>query len=152
MFKPLLAVALVVATTAPAAARDSTWLLCKGVSERGTKDKEKAWLVASVFEHRGATDRDLDVTLLYGSHVMSGTIVGGKSVAFVDKAAGVKLVATEGKKTTPFSGTVKLSGDFHTLTLTGDYDITFGSDPKAKPERLEAKLACEQLDDQAIGH
>jgi hypothetical protein len=38
------------------------------------------------------------------------------------------------------------------FTLAGKLDITFGADPKARPARLEAQLACEPLDDLAIGH
>lgn len=38
------------------------------------------------------------------------------------------------------------------FTLAGKLDITFGADPKARPARLDAKLACEPLDDLAIGH
>lgn len=56
------------------------------------------------------------------------------------------------KKGNAFTGTAMLSADFKTFTVKGTIDFTFGDDPKAKQVSFEAKLSCEQLDDQAIGH
>jgi len=48
-----IAIALVALATSPALARDSTWLVCKGVADHGAApDVDKTYLVASVLEHR----------------------------------------------------------------------------------------------------
>lgn len=145
-------VLVTLAASSAAYARDSAWLLCKGTGEHGTgADKEKTYLAASLLEHRGTEDRDLGVTLIYGDHVMRGAIVGTKTVSFSGKAAPLKLAHVD-KKGNAFTGTAMLSADLKTFTLKGTIDFTFGDDPKAKQAPFEAKLACEQLDDQAIGH
>jgi hypothetical protein len=140
-------VVAIAAVATPAFARDSAWLVCKGV---GTHDKEKSYFVASLLEHRSASgsDRDLEVALIYGVHIAHGAIV---AKPFESKAQAVKLATVDTKKTA-FTGTALMSEDFKTFTLKGQLDFTFGDDPKAKTEAFDAKLTCEQLDDQAIGH
>jgi hypothetical protein len=146
------AVALTLATAAPAFARDSTWLLCKGIGTHGAgADAEKTYIVASLLEHRGAVDRDLGVTLIYGDHVTRGAIVGKANATFMDKAAALKLANVDGKRANAFTGTGMLAGDLTAFTLDGTLDFTFGDDAKAKPAPFKAKLTCEPLDDQAIG-
>ena len=145
-------VATITATATPALARDSTWLLCKGIGTHGAgNDQEKTYIAASLLEHRGAADRDLGVTLIYGDHVARGAIVGTQKVQFIGKATALKL-ANIGKKTTAFTGTALLANDMTSFTLKGTIDFTFGDDPKAKPLPFEAKLACDELDSMAIGH
>lgn len=145
-----LTIALVLtATAATSYAKDSTWLLCKGVGVQA--DKTKTYIVASLLEHRGVADRDLGVTVIYGDHVTRGAIVGKAAAPFSGKPTALKL-ANVGKAGTAFTGTATLADDMTTFSLKGSIDFTFGDDPKAKPQGFEAKLTCEALDDAAIGH
>lgn len=140
-----LTIALVLAaTTATSYAKDSTWLLCKGVGEQA--DKTKTYIVASLLEHRSPTDRDLGVTVIYGDHVTRGVLHG---TPFTGKELNL---ANVGKPGTAFTGTATLSDDMKTFALKGSIDFAFGDDPKGKPQAFTAKLACEALDDAAIGH
>jgi hypothetical protein len=143
----LVALAITILPTV-AYAGDSTWLSCKGIATYGDKaPRSKMYLVASLLEHRGAdgASRDLDVTLLKGSNVSVGTIRG-------DQSGALEVRNVVDKHPVTFTGTARLAEDMKTFTLAGKLDITFGSDPKAKPARLDAKLTCETLDDLAIGH
>lgn len=143
----LVALAITILPTI-AYAGDATWLSCKGIATYGDKaPRSRMYLVASLLEHRGAdgASRDLDVTLLKGSNVSLGTIHG-------DQSGALEVRNVIDKHPVSFTGTARLTEDMKTFTLTGKLDITFGSDPKAKPARLDAKLTCETLDDLAIGH
>ena len=122
-----------------AQAADSSWLVCKGVAKRADT---QTYFVANVLEHRAGVDhRALSVTLIYGSHVSRGEITDGT------------LHATDtATKRVVFVGTGALSGDFTTFTLDGALDANFGELAKPRMERFHAALACEQLDDLAIGH
>ena len=142
-----LALAFVMILAGTASAKDSTWLLCKGVATHG--DGTKTYVVASLLEHRGAADRDLDVTLIYGAHTARGAIVGTAKAPFLGKATAVKLAS---KRPATFAGTLALATDMTSVALDGKLDDTFGDDAKAKPTTMTAKLACEVLDDAAIGH
>ena len=148
--KSTLALLVLAATATPALARDSTWLLCKGVGTHGAaNDKEKIYIAASLLEHRGAADRDLGVTMIYGDHVTRGAIVGTEKAQFIGKATTLNLSNVD-KKGTAFTGTALLGNDMKSFALKGTIDFTFGDDPKAKQEPFEAKLACEELDNQKL--
>ncbi len=54
-----------------AMAKDSTWKLCVGDV---VLFEEKVKLVVNVFEHRnGAENRQIDLTMIYGGNVLTGT-------------------------------------------------------------------------------
>ena len=150
--KSTLALIVLAATATPALARDSTWLLCKGIATHGAgADRETTYIAASLLEHRGAADRDLGVTVIYGDHVTRGAIVGTEKAQFLGKATALKLVSVD-KNTNVFTGTALLASDMRWFTLKGTIDFTFGDDPKEKQVPFEAKLQCEKLDSVAIGH
>jgi hypothetical protein len=145
-----LSILIVLASSGIAFARDSTWLLCRGTGEHGTgADKQRTHVVASLHEHRAAngTDRDVAITLIYGDHVIKGTVA---SSAGTGKAEAVKLSTLEGKRAVVFTGTSALAQDMHAITFAGSIDWTFGAANKLVP--FSAKLTCDELDDQAIGH
>ncbi|MBX3162825.1 MAG: hypothetical protein KF773_43085 [Deltaproteobacteria bacterium] len=159
MSKLLLVVIALAGTVGSAHAGDSTWLVCKGIAERGKKgDVTKSHIVASLHEHRGAdrSSRDLNVTLIYGVHVSRGDILGStvdkKTGDVLGKAVPVKLSATPagGKPVEVFAGTADVAKDLKTFTLKGDIDFAFGLDPKPVRVPFAAKMTCELLDDLAI--
>jgi hypothetical protein len=143
-----LATLAILSVSAISHAGDATWVTCKGVATIGDKAPRSRMLVAaSLVEHRAddGASRDLEVTLIKGANVALGTIRG-------DQSGPLEVHSVAGKHPALFTGKAGLSGDMKTFTLTGKLDTTFGSDPKAKPERVEAKLSCETLDDLAIRH
>lgn len=148
MRRTLLVITLLLAPT-PAFAKDSTWLLCKGTADHATKPASKTFLAASVLEHRApnGSDRALAVTLIYGDRVSRGTVARAEP----GKPGKLATKNVDGKHTVIFTGTAQLDDAMTTLALTGTLDEMFGD---AKPDRapLTATLACETLDDQAIGH
>jgi hypothetical protein len=143
----VLAVSLLVAVIAlPRAsyAGDAAWVVCKGVAEQG-KSAARLYIVVSVLDRRtGKGDgREQAITLIKGDHVSRG-IVGAKGVLATRDIAGRKSIV--------FDGTATLPDDLSSLSLRGTIDPTFGVDRKATREPATATLACEQLDDLAIGH
>ena len=128
----------------PSHANDSTWLVCKGIASPGAT---KMHLVVSAIEQRAAngSDRDLSLTIMRGDHVsraVATKIETGKPRAFT---------ARRGKHVT-IDGRVTLASDMSTLALDGTIDPSFGIDAKQARASFTAKLACETLDDLAIGH
>jgi hypothetical protein len=141
---------VLLASPTAAHAADSTWLLCKGIADKG--GGAKSYLAANLLEHRNATGdgRDLDVTLLYGAHVMTGEILG-KTGDFMVKPVALQVTEeVDGKRVVIFTGTGRLSSDMKTFTVAGKFDFTFGREPAPQP--IMAKLRCEELNDLAIGH
>jgi hypothetical protein len=149
----ILIVVAILSSAGLAHAGDSTWLICKGISERG-KPVEKSHVVVSLLERRGADggSRDLSVTLIKGVHVNTGEIVGKtlKDGDVTGKVAPLKLASAKGKPV--FTGTGELAKGMKTFTLKGSIDFAFGLDAKPTMEPFTAKLTCEVLDDLAIGH
>jgi hypothetical protein len=137
-----LSILIVLASSGIASARDSTWLLCRGIGEHGG---DKSHVVASLHEHRAAngTDRDVSIMLIYGEHVVNGTVA---NTAGTGKAETVKLSTLEGKRVVVFTGTSALAKDMHAVTLAGSIDWSFGA-TKQKPVAFSAKLTCDELDD-----
>jgi hypothetical protein len=146
--------AFAITVTAPllagslAHAGDASWLLCKGVAEH---DGAKMYVAASLVEHRAADgeNRDLAVTLLKGANSASGNLLGKKVGDFAGKSTPLALT---GHGKTVWKGKVVLANDFTTFAMDGSFDISFGTDRKAKLAPFTAKLTCETLDDLAIGH
>ena len=137
---PRLVLPLLIALPGVAHAGDSSWLVCKGIA---TRADYKTYFVANVLEHRAGVDqRALSVTLVYGDHLARGEITDGSSLRASEIAS----------KRVVFAGTGKLSDDFKTFTLDGKLDGNFGALATPRMERFHAALACEQLDDLAIGH
>ena len=149
MRRTLLALALLAAAAAPALAKDSTWLLCKGVADHGSgANASKTYLVASALEHRApnGSDRELRVTLVYGDRVSHGVIAKTEG----GKPGKLETRAIDGKHVVIFSGTATLDDPMTSLVLAGTLDEMYG-DAKPDRQKLAATLACEALDDQAIG-
>ena len=148
-----LAITLAIITTSSLAyARDSTWLLCKGIGEHGAGgDKTKTHIVVNLLEHRAPTgdSRDLSVTLIYGAHVNVGEMIGKKG-EFFGKAAPLTVSNIAAKPRVTFSGTGELATNTRSFTLKGSIDPTFGMDPKQPLVPFSVKLVCEELDDMAI--
>jgi hypothetical protein len=144
--------AAAVAVPAIADAKDSTWLVCKGVGSQGAKADTKTYVVASLLEHRGADGRNLAVTLIYGDNVSRAEAIGKKGDDFVGKPAKLKLLSIGSGHRTTLDGTITLAADMASVAIDGALDPTFGSDAKSKPVPFTAKLSCETLDDQSIGH
>jgi hypothetical protein len=145
-----LALVIVAAAAAPALAKDSTWLLCKGVADHGKgADADKTYFVANLLEHRASNgeDRVLMVSLIYGDRVSRGTI----DKVETGKAGKLVTKAVDGKHAVIFTGTGTLDDAMASFTLAGTLDETYG-DAKADRQPFAATLACEALDDQAIGH
>jgi hypothetical protein len=145
-----LAVLILAATASPALAKDSTWLVCKGIATHGTgADADKTFFVANVLEHRApsGSDRELRVSLIYGDRVSRGVIAKAES----GKAGKLETRNVDGKHGVIFTGTAQLDDAMSSFAITGTLDDTYGD---AKPDRhpLTATLSCEALDDQAIGH
>lgn len=139
--------AAVLASPAIAQAGDASWLVCKGKAEHGAT-KQREWILVNALEHRGTDggSRNLTLTLLKGGVVATGDI-NDKKHEFVDKAAPLNMKSAKGRVV--MSGTVTLSNDFKTLSLTGKLDPAYGSAAKTTLEAFDAKLSCEQLDDLA---
>ena len=132
-----------VASTRVASARDSTWLLCKGIAD--TSDGKKAF-AASLHEHRGTggDKRDLSVTLLYGGQVSLGGIADitlDKAGALTTKSAVLPL------QPVIFTGTGTLDAKMTTFTMKGKLDYDFGMTPKPSLVTFSAKLTCVELAD-----
>ncbi len=135
-----LALVLVVATSGLAEARDSTWLLCQGIGDQGGK---KVHVVASLLEHRApdGQSREVAVTLVRGDRVGRGTI------------AGERLALKEiGSHREVWTGKANLSADMRAFALDGTIDAFWGDAAKPLHQPFTAKLACQELDDAAIGH
>jgi hypothetical protein len=135
-------------------AADSSWLVCKGVADRGTKSSlEHVYLAANLFEHRGAggDTRDLGVTLLKGDHVGRGDIIGKRAGDFTQKAVALTVKSVIGKHEIAFTGTAQVAEDLSTITLVGKADVWMGDNGKPKLIPIVATLTCETLDDLAIG-
>jgi hypothetical protein len=153
--KRFLVAVTLLASTGVAHAKDSLWLICKGVGDHGG---DKSHVVVSLHEHRGSdgATRDLDVVLIYGVHVsrgeVQGTKAGVKDGEVIGKAVPLKLSVTKPKAADTFTGTGELTRDMKTFTMKGSIDWAFGQDPAPKPTMVSfsAKLTCELLDDQAI--
>jgi len=122
------AITLTLGVSSICAARDSTWLICQGVATQG---QEQFHVVANVVEHRDPSGegRDLEVTLIRGTHMASATAKDPHG----DGLGAIKL------RVGTFKGTVQWNGDEDApvVVLAGTYN---------------AKLACTNLDDDAIGH
>src|SRR5450432_3028492 len=102
MRRTCLALALVAITAAPALAKDSTWLVCKGVAEHGAaSNTSKTYFIANVLEHRAAngSDRELRVTLIYGDRVSRGTVANAEP----NKAGKLETRAVDGTRGVIFS-------------------------------------------------
>jgi hypothetical protein len=151
---PIAIAAAVLATSNIASARDSMWLVCKGIVDPGA-GHDKSYLVASLYEHRSESgaSRDLAVTVIYGDHVAKGAILDSADGFTDGKARPVKL-ATVGVKTSHpiFTGTLALTSDVKSVSLVGSLDAYYGDAAKPSLEQVTAKLVCQQLDDMAIGH
>jgi hypothetical protein len=148
--RTLLALALVAALAAPALAKDSTWIVCKGVAAHGAKpDVTRTYLVASALEHRAprGDGRELAVTLIYGDRVSRGTVADSEP----GKAGKLETRSVTGKRAVIFTGTAQLDDAMTSLVLAGTLDAMYG-DAKPMREPVTATLACETLDDQAIDH
>lgn len=145
----LLLVAALTLSSGIAAARDSTWLVCKGTATHGAgKDAEKATVVTSLLEHRAAdgASRDLEVTFLWGDRASHGTIAGKNGGDAAPKGSALRLTSLTGKPGAPvLSGTAELGRDFKTFAFSGTADWAFGDDPKPTMVPVSAKLACEEL-------
>jgi hypothetical protein len=149
MRRTTLALTAIAAAASPALAKDSTWLVCKGVAEHGAApDADKTFFVANVLEHRApsGSDRELRVTLIYGDRASRGVIAKAEP----NKAGKLETRDVDGKRGVIFSGTGQLDEAMTSFAITGKLDETYGD---AKPDRrpLRATLTCEALDDQAIG-
>ena len=144
----------VLATSTLADARDSAWVLCKGIVDPGA-GHAKSYLVASLLEHRSdnGASRDLAVTVLYGDHVARGAILNSDDGFTDGRARPVKLTTVGTKTSHPiFTGTVALTSDMKSVAMVGSLDEDYGDAAKPSLVQVTAKLACEQLDDMAIGH
>jgi len=135
----------------PSFAGDSTWLVCKGVAGYGPDtQRDKMHLVVSALEHRAASGdkRDLSITVLRGDHQSRGVVRNveeGKPGKLGAKALG-------GNQRVTIDGRLTLASGMASIDLDGTIDPSFGADAKAKRVPFAAKLTCETLDDQAIGH
>ena len=140
-----LAIVIIALLASPALAKDSTWLVCKGTADHGGA---KTFFVANVLEHRGShgDDRELRVTLIYGDRVSRGVIAKTEG----GKPGKLETRAIDGKHVVIFSGTATLDDAMSSLVLAGTLDEMYG-DAKPDRQKLAATLACEALDDQAIG-
>jgi hypothetical protein len=141
----VLALMLAVAAPRIVLAGDSSWLVCKGIGERGAKaDRHKRHVLVSAFEHRGSADtRDLSVTLVWADHVSRGT---AKNVTTKPLALTTRTV--EGKRSVMFAGKVTVAKDLSAITLNGVLDGV----GDGKRLAFDAQLSCEILDDASIDH
>lgn len=144
-----LALILVLGTSGTAAARDSSWLICKGVGQHGKKgDQTKYSFVVSAHEHRSPSGngRETSLVFIFGEHVSRGTLTDNKNKS-------LKLTSIEDKHPVVFTGSGQMPDDLKTLTLTGDLDMSFGADAKTSTAPLTVKLTCEeQADDTSLNH
>lgn len=145
----LAVIAALTASSGVAAARDSTWLLCKGTATHGAgKNAEKATVVTSLLEHRAADgeSRDLEVTFVWGGRASHGTIAGKNGSDAAVKGSTLKLTSVTGTAgAVVLTGTAELATDFKRFSFSGTADWAFGDDPKPTMVPVSAKLVCEEL-------
>ena len=140
-----LAIIGVVLVSRVAAAGDSLWLVCEGVTGKDPTHRPKA-LVVSLFEHRGSdgASRAVAVSLL-----TPGAIAEGEAVTKDDNDLEDITLRPQFKSTARvFTGKVALGArnDKSVFRLKGTLDTSFGiGDPDAM--KIDVTLACHAPED-----
>lgn len=129
--KKLIAALIVLGSTTPAFARDSTWKLCTGDA---TVFDDPAKLAVNVFEHRNSTGdgRDTEFTLIFGGWVLRGTLDTS------DSDTGTVHLQDEKNTEGVYDGTIGVNYDKDTVTLKGVLDLGEKTD-------INATLKCKTL-------
>ncbi|MGZ3789326.1 MAG: hypothetical protein ACXVLQ_12435 [Bacteriovorax sp.] len=113
-------------------ASDSSWLLCKNKKHADPHDELVP--VLSIFEHRnGADGRKTEVYLIYGAHLLTGSLI--------NTDAGKLYLKSPSVKDDTFDGTIKIDYSKNLVSLKGDYISSFDS----THTHYEFKLPCESM-------
>ncbi len=116
--------------SAGAYAKDSTWKLCEGNTNISGS---VTTTVLNMFEHRTEKGRATDLTLIYGGHVLSG------SLDTTDTEAGkVELKGTSGS----YEGDVNIDSGIDGVYLQGTLTLN-----GTKMSVVDANLYCKIIED-----
>jgi hypothetical protein len=141
-----LAMIAVACFTRVAAAGDSLWLMCEGVTGKNPSHRPVA-LVASLFEHRGSdgASRAVGVSLITAAAIAEGDAVTKDDGDLED----LTLRSTPSSKARAFTGKAALDASRAgktTFRLKGTLDTSFGfGDPD--PMKIDVVLVCHAPDD-----
>lgn len=121
--------AMLALVSSPAFAHDSLWTLCEG---KTLLFGDEETILVNQYEHRsGAATRATELTLIFGSHILSG------SFDSTSRADGPVRLS---QGTAAFAGTVRVGST--SIELNGNLDLGRGN---ATP--VAATLACRTIRD-----
>jgi hypothetical protein len=113
-------------------ASDSSWLLCKNSKHQNPHDELVP--VVSIYEHRNGTEgRKTEVYLIYGMHLLTGSLLNTDS--------GKIILKSPLYKDDIFKGKIKIDYVKNHASLKGDY-ITF---PDSTHRHYAFELSCESM-------